>query len=90
MSFLQAGAVQWVNPKAWAMALASLAACATLGPVAVAMVFVFGNLPSAEVWAAMGQGMGFRLGEPLRLRIFHMTMAVLLVGSMPPALAGLA
>ncbi|MEZ5796401.1 MAG: LysE family translocator [Paracoccaceae bacterium] len=88
MTFLQAAAFQWVNPKAWAMALGAVAAylpvptvpaCAT-----VAVAFALVNLPSVSVWAAMGQGLRRWLQEPARLRAFNWTMAVLLVASLWP------
>lgn len=89
-TFLQAAAFQWVNPKAWAMALGAVAAYApegTLGAVAtVAVVFACVNLPSVTVWAAAGQGIRGWLEGPGRLRAFNWTMAVLLVLSLIPVL----
>lgn len=89
MSFLQACAFQWVNPKAWAMALSALAAYAPgLGGVlVVACVFALVNLPTVSLWAAMGQGLRGILADPLRLRIFNIVMAVALVVSMLPVLS---
>ena len=53
MSFLQAAAFQWVNPKAWAMALGAVAAYVTQPSVwayaAVAGAFACVNLPSVSV-----------------------------------------
>lgn len=91
MTFLQAAAFQWVNPKAWAMALTAVAAYApgqTLAGVAtVAAVFGAVNLPSIGVWAVMGQGLRGVLATPARLRAFNWTMAGLLVLSLVPVLA---
>ncbi len=90
MSFLAAAAFQWVNPKAWTMALTAVTVYApsqTLaGIVAVAIVFGVVNLPSVGVWAAMGQGMRRVLTDPARMRAFNVVMAVLLVGSLIPVL----
>jgi len=87
-SFLQAAAFQWVNPKAWAMALGAVAAYApsgSLGAVAtVAVVFACVNLPSVTLWAALGQGIRRWLMAPGRLRAFNWTMAGLLVLSLWP------
>ena len=90
MTFLAAAAFQWVNPKAWAMALTAVTVYApeqTLaGLGAVAVVFGMVNLPSVGAWAALGQGMRRVLTNPARLRAFNVVMAVLLVGSLYPVL----
>ncbi len=89
-SFLQAAAFQWVNPKAWAMALGAVSAYAqqgTLRQVAlVALVFCLVNLPSVSLWAYLGQSLRRWLTDPSRLRAFNWTMAVLLVLSLLPVL----
>ena len=88
MSFLQAAAFQWVNPKAWAMALGAVAAYVPTPSVAgyalVALVFASVNLPSVSIWAGAGQVVRRRLAEPGRLQIFNWTMATLLVLSLWP------
>lgn len=85
-SFLQAAAFQWVNPKAWAMALGAVTAYVLQPSVAVylavAAVFAAVNLPSVSLWAAAGQGLRRWLEAPARLRAFNWTMAALLVGSL--------
>ncbi len=90
MTFLQAAAFQWVNPKAWAMALTAVTIYAP-GDTALAMLIVasaFGavNLPSVSVWVLLGQGMQRILTNNARLRAFNWTMAVLLVLSLYPVL----
>lgn len=90
MTFLQAAAFQWVNPKAWAMSLGAVAAYApdrTLMSVAVvAAVFAAVNLPSVAVWTAAGGGLRRWLTNPARLRLFNWTMAALLVASLIPTI----
>jgi threonine/homoserine/homoserine lactone efflux protein len=88
MTFLQAAAFQWVNPKAWAMALGALSAYAAGvgGALVVGLVFALVNLPSVSLWAAMGQGLRRLLASPGRLRAFNWTMAAGLVLSMLPVL----
>lgn len=90
MSFLGACAFQWVNPKAWMMALGALSAysAGVGGTLMVALVFTVVNLPSVAVWVAMGQGLRGSLQNPARLVMFNRVMAVLLVGSMLPVLTG--
>ena len=90
MSFIAAAAFQWVNPKAWAMALTAVSVYApsqSLGGIGlVAVVFGIVNLPSVGVWAALGQGMRRVLTNPRRMRVFNVGMAALLVASLAPVL----
>ena len=91
MTFVQAAAFQWINPKAWAMALTAMAVYAPdrsiLAVSIVALVFGAINLPSVLVWAAMGLRLRGWLGvAPQRQRAFNAVMAVLLVASVVPML----
>jgi threonine/homoserine/homoserine lactone efflux protein len=90
MTFAQAAAFQWVNPKAWAMAIGAVTAFAPDQSLAailpVALVFGAVNLPTVSVWALMGQGMRRFLTNAARLRAFNWTMAGLLVASLWPVL----
>ena len=90
MGFVAAALFQWVNPKAWAMALSAIAAYAPdrslAAVVVVAVVFGAVNLPSVGVWALLGQAMRRSLHDPVRLRAFNLTMAALLVASLIPVL----
>ncbi|MBI1418594.1 MAG: LysE family translocator [Limimaricola sp.] len=91
MSFLQAVAFQWVNPKAWAMALTALSAyvpAETLLLVAmVAGLFGAINLPCIASWTILGQQMRRFLTSPARLRAFNITMALGLVATLAPILS---
>jgi len=91
MTFLQAAAFQWVNPKAWAMALTAVTvyvAGATAGYlILAAMMFATVNLPSVTVWTVMGREMARVLNKPARLRAFNWTMAALLIASLYPVLS---
>ncbi len=88
MTFLEAAAFQWVNPKAWAMALGAVAAYVPEPSVwayaAVAGVFACVNLPSVSIWAAAGQVVRRWLEGPRRLRAFNWIMAGLLLMSLWP------
>lgn len=90
MTFWQAVAFQWVNPKAWAMALTAITAYAPdrsfAAVLGVALVFGAVNLPSVSVWTAAGQTLRGLLEVPGRLRLFNITMAVLLIASVLPML----
>ncbi len=86
MTFLQAAAFQWVNPKAWFMALTAITVYApetTLWAVMmVASAFAAVNLPSVSTWTVLGVQMRRILTNHTRLRLFNRTMAALLVGSL--------
>jgi threonine/homoserine/homoserine lactone efflux protein len=90
MTFLQAAAFQWVNPKAWAMALTAVTVHApdrSLWAVAlVAVIFGAINLPSVSLWTLIGQQLRRVLTNTRRLTLFNWTMAGLLVLSLAPVL----
>lgn len=90
MTFLQAAAFQWVNPKAWAMALTAISVYApdqTLWAILlVAALFGAVNLPSVSSWTLLGQQMARVLTNPRRLMLFNWAMAVLLVASLYPVI----
>jgi threonine/homoserine/homoserine lactone efflux protein len=90
LTFLQAALFQWVNPKAWAMALTAITVYApgrsSADVALVAVIFGLVNLPSVSVWAVIGVKVRVWLSGPRRLRIFNITMAVLLVASVIPSL----
>jgi threonine/homoserine/homoserine lactone efflux protein len=92
MTFGEAAAFQWVNPKAWTMALGAVtlyAAGTTSSVLIVAAVFALVNLPSVSLWAALGVQIRRLLGTPGRLRPFNRTMAALLLASLWPTVAPL-
>lgn len=90
MTFLQAAAFQWVNPKAWAMALTAVTVYSLGSAVwevaAVALVFGLVNGPTVSLWTFLGQQMRRVLTNPARLRAFNWLMAALLVASLYPVL----
>jgi threonine/homoserine/homoserine lactone efflux protein len=86
MTFLQAAAFQWVNPKAWMMAVTGVTAFRLSddllsNSVLLALAFAIVNLPSISIWAAFGVGMRCLLSNTIVLRAFNWTMAALLVAS---------
>jgi len=93
-TFLQAALFQWVNPKAWTMALTAISAYAPksqgwVGVFIVAGVFGIINLPSTAAWAVMGAKMRMFLSNSIRLKTFNVIAALLLVASLYPMAAGL-
>ncbi|HEV7307571.1 LysE family translocator [Ensifer sp.] len=91
MSFLAAAAFQWVNPKAWVMAVSAMATYTSsdsylMSVFVVGIVFALVNVPSVSTWAGFGSALRQWLSEPSRLKWFNITMAVLLVVSLWPML----
>lgn len=95
MTFVQAALFQWVNPKAWTMALTAVTVYAPSGADAqaawwalaiIALVFGAVNLPSVGAWTMLGVQMKRFLSAPRALRVFNVTMGVLLVASLYPVL----
>ncbi len=88
LNALQAALFQWVNPKAWAMALTALTVYAPAqGITAIAVVaLVCGtvNMPSVFVWVVLGSQLQRWLGSEARLRAFNYSMALLLLATLYP------
>ena len=89
MTFLGAAAFQWINPKAWVMAVNAVAVYAPrddfLRNVAI-VCLVFGaiNLPSVACWAAFGDLLRRVMRDPRRMRAINIGMALALVASLYP------
>lgn len=84
MTFLQAAAFQWINPKAWIIAVGAIAAFVpkesfTADLPLLAAVYAVVNLPCIAVWAGLGAVMQRALTDKRRLRLFNIVMAALLV-----------
>jgi len=90
LTFLQSAAFQWVNPKAWSMALSAITLYATSRDLAavlwVAGSYVAVSVVSTTSWTVLGQQMRRLLKSPVRLRIFNRVMAGLLVATLIPVL----
>jgi len=90
MTFFQAAAFQWVNPKAWAMALTAVTVYlpqpSALGVVTVALIFGAINLPTVSTWTLLGQAITRVLHRPSHRHAFNLTMAALLLASLWPML----
>jgi len=92
LGVLGAAAFQWVNPKAWVMAVTAMSAYlpARAQPtdvLAIALLFGLINLPCVACWAGGGAALRRFLQDPLRLRIFNISMALALLASLYPMLA---
>jgi len=91
MTFLEATAFQWVNPKAWMIAITGMAvytdpANPMVSMLVVAVVFSAVNLPSVSTWAAFGSVLRGFLADPVRLKWFNIGMGILLAATLWPML----
>ncbi|MGO4350761.1 LysE family translocator [Rhizobium sp. RAF36] len=91
MSFLSAAAFQWINPKAWVMAVTAMATYTNpdlyvVSVLIVGLAFALVNVPSVSTWAGFGSALRDWLSDPVRLKWFNITMALLLVLSLWPML----
>ena len=84
LTFLQAALFQWVNPKAWVITISAIATYTpgdgSLWPVIlVALVCGVVNFPTIGLWTMFGTLLRSMLTQPTFLRVFNISMAVLLV-----------
>lgn len=91
LTFLDAAAFQWVNPKAWVMAITAMAVYSNpdrplWSMLVVAMAFGIVNLPCVSVWAGFGTGLRGFLSDPMRLKWFNIAMGLLLAATLWPML----
>jgi threonine/homoserine/homoserine lactone efflux protein len=93
LTFLQAAAFQWINPKAWLMAVGAISAYTAgrgsqlyLQVAIIAGLSVIVTLLSTWTWTAFGAGIRRWLREPAALHRFNLFMALLLIGSTVPIL----
>ncbi|WP_448563399.1 LysE family translocator [Thalassotalea ganghwensis] len=89
-SFLQAALFQWVNPKAWVIALSALVAFSnTTNNVwqqlltIAGFYFVFG-LPCSFAWLFAGKWLQNILTKSYYIKAFNISMAILLLASLYP------
>ncbi|HTQ70472.1 MAG TPA: LysE family translocator [Acidocella sp.] len=81
--FNEAVAFQWINPKGWVMAIALTAqfvnpAHTWVTALMVAGVMLVAGFSSAFGWAALGTGLRRFLSKGRRMRVFDITMGVVI------------
>lgn len=91
MSFVEASLFQWVNPKAWVMAITAMALYQDAqdpywSVLLIGLVFALTNFPSVSTWAVFGVGLRGFLSDPVRLKWFNIAMGVLLAATLWPML----
>lgn len=91
VSFFGAAAFQWVNPKAWVMAIGAITTYTpaqgyVTNVIVIAALFALVNLPSVSIWVMFGSALRNLLRNPRWLTLFNLLMAALLVISLYPLL----
>ena len=85
LSFVQAALFQAVNPKSWvkSITLASVfmpvGLSAPVGALLVAVVGLVIGFPTASMWALFGVAIRRLLTDPVKRRIFNLSMGAMLV-----------
>ena len=91
MTFLGAAAFQWVNVKGWVIAVGTITAYAAVASypwnilILSALLLAVG-LTSSTVWVLFGSSLQSLVRSPRAVRIFNITMALLLLASLYPVL----
>lgn len=92
LTFLQAAGFQWINPKAWAMAVSVATVyipdATPSAMLLAALIFFLVAIPSTSLWTAAGERLSHWLSDPRRLRLFNLAMAGLLILTLVPMLRG--
>jgi len=91
LTYLQAALFQWVNPKAWVMAVVIVSTYTnptsyytTLTIIVV--YFAIANTPMVCVWPGFGMALKQFLSDSKKFRIFNIAMATALLASLWPML----
>ena len=80
----QAAAIQWLNPKGWAMSIAVTSQFIIIefpahSAVIIGLVFSLVGVCTASSWTVLGQAIGRLLQTPLRLIWFNRIMGFLIL-----------
>ena len=95
LTFTQAALFQWINPKAWVTGTSAIAAFTVMEANLTAQILIIGlvlflvAIPSAAVWMLFGASLQRVLSNPVQLRVFNVSMALLLAGSVMPVVVDL-
>jgi threonine/homoserine/homoserine lactone efflux protein len=91
LSFFAGAAFQWVNVKGLIMAVGAVTTYSAIAPfpyniLALSLIFTVVGFLSSASWTLFGTGLRSLLSTPRAVRIFNVTMALLLVASLYPVL----
>ncbi len=91
-TFLQALTFQWINPKAWVMAITSTLSFVTNPQrsleqvLVIAFIYMLSGFISTNSWTLGGVYLKKFIKNTLHVRIFNITMAILIVLSVLPVI----
>ena len=93
LGFWGAVLFQWVNPKAWVMAVTIMSAYVPPGAgllqiAPLGLMYVALGFPCSSVWVGFGSALRSYLQDPFRMRVFNCSMAAALLLSLYPMLSG--
>lgn len=88
-TFIEAAGFQWVNPKAWVMAVGAsttymLSQSATASVLAMAVIFLAAGLGSSSTWALGGTILRRLIRNVAAVRTLNVVLAALLIASLWP------
>lgn len=92
LTFWAAFAFQWMNPKALIVVFSAITAYMSNGPAflvsltSIIIIFLIVTILSTVLWCWLGTMIAYFLSTPRAYRIFNISMAILLVASLLPAL----
>jgi len=89
VTFFQAVLFQWVNPKAWVMAIGAIASFVSPERFQTQMLFILGGYMTVGAlcmifWLTLGVSLKKLINNELHMRYFNVSMAALLVLSLIP------
>ncbi len=92
MTGLEAATFQWINPKAWTMAVGAnatffLPANPWLGVLTVALAYLVLSIGSCTFWILGGHGLRRLLHRPALIRAVNIVLAISLLASIVPETA---
>ena len=91
LTFLGAALFQWINVKGWVVAVSTVTAYAAIASYPWNMLLLSGifltlGISSSVVWVMFGTWLQPIVTSPRAVRIFNVTMALLLLASLYPVL----
>jgi len=95
ITFIKAALFQWLNPKAWVMAIGAISVYTSASSnflmqiLYIALVFLIAAFPCQCIWLLFGTKLKKYLKSDKHQQIFNKSMAALLVVSILPVLSSL-
>lgn len=89
LTFFQAAAFQWVNPKAWVIAIGAIATFTTHGNISTQIIFIIfayflASLSCMGIWLVIGASLQTLIERPRQFQLLNIAMAFVLMVSIIP------